>query len=113
MEKLTLLSTELAPWIKNFWVWISITFVVLILTLIVIIEHITYEYIDCKVTENGLSRNTTVKRHRRKNTYKLHARSGKWIPLDEKYVEIIKRVREKFALRIKHGKHIRIEFTIN
>lgn len=106
-------------WLKSFAVehphifWPLIVLIFLILAVVIIADHIIYEHIDVKVTENGRSRYTNVRRHKKKNTYELHTRSGKWKPLSQEYIDTIETFRTKFALRIKQGHHPKPELILS
>lgn len=86
---------------------------IVLLLITVIVEHLIYEHIECRVTENGRSRNTVVKRHKRNNSYKLHKKTGKWEPLAQEHIDTIETFRKKFALRIKQGHHLIPELVLS
>lgn len=106
-------------WLKSFAVeypqifWPLVALTVLTLLVIVIADHIIYEHIDVKVTENRRSRYTSVRKHKKKNTYELHTKSGKWIPLADEHAKNIEHIRERFAKRVKKGHHPKPELILS
>jgi len=96
----------------SFGIGIFLTIVVIVL-LVKLIKWLLPEYIRCKVIENGRYRYTDVIHSKRKNTYKVHRKSGGWVKLDEKNIKIIIDIRLKFAKRLKYNKHVTPEFTLD
>lgn len=94
----------------GYWIaWV----VIISIFIIVFYEFTSYEHIRCKVIQNKKFRFTDVRRHKKKNTYEIQGLHGKWEPLKEEHIKKIEEIRQKFATRIKHGKHITPEFHLS
>lgn len=72
---------------KLFW-----TIIVIIgIAIIIAVDYVMFEHIECKVTEkNGRTRDTHARRHRRTNNYELHQLSGKWKKITDEEILMLK-----------------------